>query len=87
MVALSRHERPSWEEATMTAPANVEGCESELSRSVQCRKGFLRELGFCFSFGGMWRISLPAHLMCDLERRERERDSFRRVILGVRNVA
>ena len=27
----------------MTAPADVEECESELSRSVQCRKGFLRE--------------------------------------------
>ena len=43
MIASSRHvlERPLWKEATMTAPADVEGCESELSRSVQCRKGFL----------------------------------------------
>ena len=43
--ASSRHvlERPLWKEATMTAPADVEGCESELSRSVQCRKGFPRE--------------------------------------------
>ena len=36
MVASSRHvlERPLWKEATMTAPADVEGCESEFSRSV-----------------------------------------------------
>ena len=41
MVASSRHvlERPLWEGATMTAPADVEGCESELSRSAQSRKG------------------------------------------------
>ena len=46
-VASSRHvlERPRWKEATMTAPADVEGCESELSRSVQCRKGVLSESG------------------------------------------
>ena len=45
LVASTGHvlERPLWEEATMTAPAVVEGCESELSRSVQCRKVFLRE--------------------------------------------
>ena len=45
MAASSRHEleRPLWEEATTTAPADVEGCESELSRSVKCSKGFLRE--------------------------------------------
>ena len=43
MVASSRHvlERPLLKEATMTAPADVEGCESELSHSVQCWKGFL----------------------------------------------
>ena len=38
-----REMEPLWKEATMTAPADVEGCESELSRSVQCRKGFPRE--------------------------------------------
>ena len=32
---------PLWEEATMTASADVEGCASELSRSVQC--SLLRE--------------------------------------------
>ena len=31
---------PLWEETTMTASVDVEGCESELSRSVQC--SFLR---------------------------------------------
>ena len=45
MIASSRHvlQRPLWKEAPMTAPTDVEGRESELSRSVQCRKGFLRE--------------------------------------------
>ena len=32
---------PLWEEATMAASADVEGCERELSRSVQ--SSFLRE--------------------------------------------
>ena len=32
---------PLWDEAMMTASADVERCESELSRSVQC--SFLRE--------------------------------------------
>ena len=34
MIASSRHVlgRPLWKEATMTAPADVEGRESELSR-------------------------------------------------------
>ena len=32
-----RDMEPQWSEATMTAPEDVEGCESELSRSVQCR--------------------------------------------------
>ena len=35
--------RPLLEDATMTASADVEGCGSELSRSVRCRKGFLKE--------------------------------------------
>ena len=45
MIASSRHvlERPRWKEAALAAPADVEGCESELSRSVQCRKGSPRE--------------------------------------------
>ena len=43
--ASSQHvlERLLWKEATMTASADEGGCESELSRSVQCRDGSLRE--------------------------------------------
>ena len=38
-----REVEPLWSEATMTAPADVVGCESELSRSDSVEKGFLRE--------------------------------------------
>ena len=41
VVELKDELEPLWEEAAVTASADGEGCESELSRSVQC--SFVRE--------------------------------------------
>ena len=90
VASASRHvlERPSWKEATITAPADVEARAS--SRVVySAEKGFPGEPDWCcFSSCGMWRIALPVYLMWDreiwrvreLERvRERERERDREI--------
>ena len=78
MVASSRHalERSLWKEATMTAPADVEGCESELSRSVQCRDGFSQSAELMLFFF-LWHVE--DHPPCAPIVGSRERERERRV--------